>query len=414
MAKVKGNQATTLIKVGLQFDKEVIPVGRLANRTGKIYFEYDTDFLIQKCSISPIKLPLEPGLKTFNPFLFDGLPGVIADSLPDGWGRLLIDRWLRQSGIPPSDFSVLDRLALVGKKGMGALVYEPDRTAETNPQPIDLDALALETRQVLHGEPSEVLTNLIALNGSSAGARPKAQLVMSPDKRHILYDAHSLPEGYAHWMVKFANQQDGPDAGAIEYVYALMAQRAGVEMMPVHLFPASAGAGYFATQRFDRVDSQRLHVHSASGLLHSDFRAPALDYENLIQLTGILTKNIQDVAKIFRLAVFNVLAHNRDDHGKNFSFLMNSAGEWKLAPAYDLTFSSGPNGEQSTMVMGEGRNPSVTHLTQLGLTAGLDKKEIDQMLTQTREALSQWPSLASDHGVSPLNINLIGKRLGVL
>lgn len=414
MAKVKGNQATALIKVGLQFDNEVIPVGRLANRTGKIYFEYDTDFLARKCSISPIKLPLEPGLKTFNPFLFDGLPGVIADSLPDGWGRLLIDRWLRQSGIPPSDFSVLDRLALVGKKGMGALVYEPDRTAETNPQPIDLDALALETRQVLRGEPAEVLTNLIALNGSSAGARPKAQLVMSPDKRHILYDAHSLPEGYAHWMVKFANQQDGPDAGAIEYVYALMAQRAGVEMMPVHLFPASAGGGYFATQRFDRVGSQRLHVHSASGLLHSDFRAPALDYENLIQLTGILTKNIQEVTRMFRLAVFNVLAHNRDDHGKNFSFLMNSAGEWKLAPAYDLTFSSGPNGEQSTMVMGEGRNPSLPHLSQLGLTAGLDKKEIDQMLTQTREALSQWSILASDHGVSPLNINLIGKRLGVL
>lgn len=143
----------------------------------------------------------------------------------------------------------------------------------------------------------------------------------------MIHGVHNLPSGYTPWMVKFPNTQDGLDAGAIEYVCALMAKNAGVFTPDVHLFPALIGAGYFAIKRFDRDGLKRYHMHSACGLLHSDFRTPSLDYEDLITLTGVLTRDMREVEKLYRLAVFNVLAHNRDDHSKNFSYLMDSQGE---------------------------------------------------------------------------------------
>jgi len=204
------------------------------------------------------------------------------------------------------------------------------------------------------------------------------------------------------------------DAGAIEYVYALMARNAGIDMPEVHLFPARHGAGYFAIQRFDRDGKQRLHMHTACGLLHSDFRTPSLDYEDMIALTSQLTRDMREVEKMFRLAVFNVLAHNRDDHAKNFTFLMNPEGEWHLSRAYDLTFSSGTGGEQSTLVMGEGRNPGITHLIKLGEAAKIAKPRIHEIIRQTQTALGQWPALAKEFGVSAANIKLVSGRIGPL
>ena len=223
----------------------------------------------------------------------------------------------------------------------------------------------MQAQEVLDGTSDDVLAELIALNGSSAGARPKALIGVNDKRDHIIHGVHDLPAGYTPWMVKFPNSQDGLDAGAIEYVYALMAKEAGVSMPDVHLFPAKRGTGYFAIKRFDRDGDKRYHMHTACGLLHSDFRTPSLDYEDLVALTGMLTRDVREVEKLYQLAVFNVLAHNRDDHSKNFSYLMDSQGRWKISPAYDLTFSSGPRGEQSTMVMGEGRNPNTIHLLKL-------------------------------------------------
>jgi serine/threonine-protein kinase HipA len=190
-----------------------------------------------------------------------------------------------------------------------------------------------------------------------------------------------------------------------------MAQEAGIGMMPVHLFEASTGAGYFSTQRFDTKGNTRLHMHTVSGLLHADFRLPTLDYSDLIALTGVLTKDVREVEKMYRLAVFNVLSHNRDDHSKNFSFLMDKTGEWKLSPAYDLTFSSGPRGHQSMLVMGEGQAPSVDHLLQLGAEANLKTAQIHQILERTKHALNQWETLAKNYGVSDTNIKLIKSRI---
>ena len=404
-------KAINEVKVGLDFGENVIPVGRLAVRGSKVYFEYDPSFIGLGLEISPLKMPLQPGLLTFDRTLFEGLPGVFNDSLPDGWGRLLFDRFVRSQQMLPADISALDRLAHVGRYGLGALVYEPDFSLSNESTDINLDRLAKQAREVLEGESNDVLAELIALNGSSAGARPKALIAVNAAKDHIIHGLHNLPEGYSPWIVKFANTQDGVDAGGIEYVYALMAQDCGIEMPNVCLFRAQRGPGYFAIKRFDREGSARYHMHTACGLLHSDFRIPSMDYEQLITLTGILTRDVREVEKMFRLAVFNVLTHNRDDHSKNFTFLMDSNGQWRLSPAYDLTFSSGPSGEQSTTVMGEGRSPGVEHLLSLAKEANIKQAYALEIIQRTQASIARWPELAKLYGVSDANIKLIESKL---
>jgi serine/threonine-protein kinase HipA len=400
------------VNVGLDLGDGSSPIGRLAIRERKIYFEYDRSFIARGLEISPVRLPLQPGLRIFEAGLFDGLPGVFNDSLPDGWGRLLFDRAMRAEGILPEQLSPLDGLVHVGSTGMGALVYEPDMLPGITGGDIDLDRLAGQALDVLKGQADDVLSELIALNGSSAGARPKAMIGYNPASGAMIHGAVHLPDKFEHWLVKFQNTQDGMDAGAIEFAYADMARAAGIEMMASHLFPASKGAGFFATRRFDRDGGKRLHVHTASGLLHADHRIPSLDYEDLIALTMRVTRDIREAEKMFRLAVFNVLAHNRDDHAKNFTFLMDAAGNWRLSPAYDLTFSSGPGGEQTTMVKGEGKAPGTGHLRKLGADADLPKARIEEIIAQTQDALSQWSGLAKAYNVRPANIKLIGERLG--
>lgn len=409
------------IKIGLDFGQGITPVGRLAINQGVLYFEFDESFIASGIEISPFRLPLQTGVVALPARPFEGLAGVFNDSLPDGWGRLLFDRMIRANGLNPATITPLDRLAQVGRFGMGALVYEPDYSPHEALGTMDLDQLAAETEEILLGYSSDVLIELLALNGSSAGARPKAMIGVNADFSQISYGVKQQKSGFESWLIKFPNTFDGIDAGAIEYVYALMAKDAGVSIPLVHLFPAKKGAGYFAVKRFDRLGSDRLgadrqgadrlHMHTASGLLHSDFRTPSLDYEDLLNLTGVLTKDIQEVEKLYRIAVFNVLAHNRDDHGKNFSYLMDHAGEWTFAPAYDLTFSSGPSGEQSTMVMGEGKQPGINHLIKLGQEAKLGAGFIRQAIDQTQDALSQWTTLAKNYGVSAVNIAKISKVL---
>ena len=393
------------IKVGLCLNEKTLHMGRLAYRKKKNYFEYDRSFIKRGLNISPLKCPLKPGLQTFDSFLFEGLPGAFSDSLPDGWGRLLLDRKMRSMGIMPGELSPLDRLAYTGRRGMGALTYEPDYTEKNYSDHLDLDLLAEEIKHIFKGKTSDILEELLWLNSSGAGARPKIAIGIHKNKK-------KFGNQFEPWLVKFLGANDAADAGAVEYVYALMAKEAGVEMEEVCLLPGKTGPGYFATKRFDRNGEKRLHMHSASGLLHSDFRTPALDYENLMALTMFLTKDINEVEKMFRLAVFNVLAHNRDDHGKNFSFLMNEKGEWELSPAYDLTFSFGPGGEQSTMVMGEG-NPGKKDLVKLGQEAKLPDKTIENAVDQTKAALAKWSQYAKEQAVSHESIKLIKSKINI-
>lgn len=399
------------MEVGLRFRSRTQPVGTLVQRDRSIYFEYHKDFLSQGLELSPIKCPLRPGVFCFDQPFLAGLPGFIFDHLPDGWGRLLTWRYIRSLGLLPEQMSSLEELSYSGQNGIGALVFDPQQKEGVYDKKLDIGLLARQAEQVLVGEASEVLPELIALNGSAGGARPKAMIAVHQNKKDLMHGHAKLQKDYEPWLIKFPTEADGQDAGAMEYVYAQMAREAGLVVPEHDLFEADGGS-YFGLKRFDRVGENRLHVHSASGLLHSDFRLPSLDYKDLIILTSVLTKDVREVEKMYRLAVFNVLAHNRDDHGKNVSFLMDESGLWKISPAYDLTFSSGPAGEHSTTVMGEGTYPTKDHLTQLGEHAGISRSLGEKIIDQTRSALSRWSHLAHTYGVSSSQIKLISSIIG--
>ena len=384
-------------------------VGRLALRQRQILFEYDAAFLAAGIEISPIKLPLKAGVFTSPDAVFDGLYGVFNDSLPDGWGRLLRDRTVEKHGIRRGQLNALDRLAYVGRNGMGALSYEPDRSSDSGSDtPLVLDRLAAESAIVLAGESEDVFEELLRLNGSSAGARPKIVAQVSADRSRIVHGLAKLKRGFEHWMIKFASSQDPRDIGAIEYAYSLMARAAGVDMPETHLF-RTRKRRYFGAKRFDRQGDSRVHMHSLSGLIHADHRNPAVDYATILRVVRVLTKNIAEVEKAYALACFNVLAHNRDDHAKNFSFLLNDRNAWVFAPAYDLTFSDGPAGEQSTMVMGEGKNPGVEQLRALAKEH--DLKHAPGILAKVQKAIARWRDHAAKAGVSAKSTKEIAGRI---
>ncbi len=399
-----------LLHVSLLLDTESIRVGSLALKDQHIWFEYENEWLNRSLEISPFNLPLKPGVSRCDDRTFDGLLGVFNDSLPDGWGRLLLDRQVRHHSIAPESLTPLDRLAHVGTHGMGALMYEPDY-AVINPikSPLDLDQLADETNRVLEGETDTIVEELLALNGSSGGARPKILVGVDPKRKRIIHSVKQLASEYEYWLIKFPSQQDPKDIGAIEFAYNLMGSEAGLNVMPSYLFPAKNGAGYFGIQRFDRCQQNRIHIHTACGLLHADYRMPSLDYDDLLKATLALTKDFNELTKMFRIAVFNVLAHNRDDHSRNVAFMMESSGRWRVAPAYDLTFSYGFGGEHNMMVLGEGKNPTTAHLKKIANKFSITNA--DEIISQVRQAVNNWETYANQAGVSSISKKSIAKKL---
>ena len=316
-------------------------------------FEYAPEFLEDGFSISPFYLPLNQGVFTARPEPFGGLFGVFNDSLPDGWGRLLIDRYLQSKGISINSLTVLDRLAIVGSKGMGALSYIPDNHIKTQSENDDLDFIANEVRKILSEEENvSSIEQLAAQGGLSGGARPK------------VFIKHKK----ASWIVKFPSSMDPKSIGEIEYQYSVIARKCGIEMTETELLEGK----YFAIKRFDREGQRRIHMHSAAGLLYADFRFPSLDYTELIKASLALTKNIEEAHKLFRLMVFNVLTGNKDDHTKNFLFLFKD-GKWQLSPAYDLVPSDGINGNHTTTINGKG-NPSLDDMLSVAKNTGLNIK----------------------------------------
>ena len=350
-----------VIKVYLSTQLQEQLVGTLAYRDKNIYFEYDPIFLTSNIELSPYKLPLKSGVMVCDDTVFDGLFGVFADSLPDGWGKLLLDRYFLKEGIQYSDITPLDRLGYIGNYGVGALSYRPYISdIEQKITQINLDNLASKSMKILNDDSQQDLEKLLLLGGSSAGARPKVMVQIDQDN-NIISGTQILQPGYDHYIVKFASHLDPQDIGKNEYLYSLAAKAAKIEMPNTKLLQGK----YFAVERFDRIGDTRVHIQSVAGLTHSDFRYPTLDYDDLLGLTLHLTKNVEEQIKMFRLAVFNLFAHNRDDHTKNFSFLLDKDNNWQLAPAYDLTFSQGPGGEHSTTYLGEGKNPTQEHLIKL-------------------------------------------------
>lgn len=403
----------TKINVSIQFEKTKIPVGELVLNENKIYFKYDADFVNSKLEISPFKLPLNNVISLAPQVPFNGLFGVFNDSLPDGWGKLLLDRSLQNKGINPTDITPLDRLAYVGKNGMGSLIYEPEvEKNSVQKELLDLDYIHSEMNLILEGESSEIIEDLFQLGGSSGGARPKINVGYNPKTNHFIQDCLDLPEDYEHWIIKFPATFDRKDAAQIEYAYHKMAVEAGLEMMPCHLFQGKSGRYYFGTKRFDRNKNERMHIHTASGLLHDDFRMSSLDYGHLMDASFQLERNVQVHNTILRLSAFNLYSHNRDDHSKNFSFLMNENGVWRFAPVYDLTFSTSSFGSHSTSIAGEYKNPTEAHLMELAKTFGIKKPKL--IIDEVKQAVSNWEKTAKLCAISKDSIQLISKTSAAL
>lgn len=384
-------------------------VGRLAYKNRKIYFEYDPDFLKTGLELSPFKLPLKAGVFFCEDRIFDGLFGLFNDSLPDGWGRLLLDRKLMQLGITPGELTPLDRLACVGTRGMGALSYQPEMDTDVRLLHDNLDLIEDKILQFQENEDSPFVDDLLTMNGSSAGARPKI-LVTLVD--HSYLATNNREENHTQdWLIKFRSSSDPLDVGSIEYAYHLTAKASGLEVPEARLFPSKKCSGYFGVRRFDRTQDRLLHMHTVSGLLHADHRLPSLSYESLLKLTLWLTKEMREGEKQFRHAAFNLLAHNRDDHAKNFSFIMAPDGVWKVSPAYDLTFSSGPAGEHCTSMMREGKAPGLKHLLLLAETVGIAKKRALEIIEDVESAVARWSEFAKEAGVGAGSRALIQKFL---
>ncbi len=387
---------TKLVNIFYTKADEKLKVGRLALENRKIYFEYDNDFLKSGIELSPYKLPLKSGTFTDTDNIFDGLFGLFADSLPDGWGRLLMDRHLMSKGFNLREITALDRLMLIGNYGTGALSYEPIIETIKDNGNINLDNLASSSLEILKGTKEEDIETLIANNGSSAGARPKIMVQINEDNE-ILSGNQKLKAGYEHYMVKFASSTDGINIGKLEYVYSLMAKDAGIEMTDTKLLHGKNNS-YFAIKRFDRNKDERIHMHSLCAMVHSDFRMPTLDYDDILTLTFHLTKDITQVIKVYKLAIFNLLTHNRDDHSKNFSFLLDDENNWKFSPAYDLTFSFGPGGEHSTTYLNVGKSPTKEELEKLGSKHKI--KDYKLIIEEISSVVSEFKTYTKQIGIS--------------
>ena len=354
-------------------------VGTLALMKNNIVaFEYDSNWRTNCFSISPFSLPLKK--QVFIPRIdpFNGLYGIFSDSLPDGWGRLLVDRMLNSQNINPREISQIDRLAIVGETGMGALSYKPEyNLLEDKDYKEDYDNLALSCKKILNTEYSADLDKLFKLGGSSGGARPKILTKIDNED----------------WIIKFPSSLDDNNIGELEYLYSVCAKKCKIDVPETKLFPSKISPGYFGIKRFDRKKLstgaiRKLHMISVSGLLETSHRIPNLDYNDLMQLTLNLTKSFEEVEKLFRLMCFNVFSHNRDDHSKNFSFIYNEdLNKWELSPAYDLTYSYSINGEHATTINGNGVNPSLNDILKVAEKIGLDKKKAEKIAIEIRETV---------------------------
>lgn len=399
------------IIVSIQLNEEEIAVGELASDGKNIYFKYYTDFIKRGLEISPIKLKLNNLINKADPIPFDGLYGVFADSLPDGWGKLLLDRALTARGVVVDDITVLDRLAYVGSNGMGALTYKPEIEEEGQAEfKVELDEIAKATNQIITGAATNVLDELFKLGGSSGGARPKILVGYNPITQHLIGTDKTLPNDYEHWLIKFPSSSDRPDIANIEYAYYKMALDAGIEMSESKLFKGLSGQAYFGTKRFDRDGNKRLHLHSAAGIMHDNFRLSNIDYGDLMDCAFKLERDVRAYEKILRLAAFNVFAHNRDDHSKNFAFLMDATGTWKVAPAYDLTFSTSGHGMHSTTVARESKNPTKKHLMELGDYFKI--KNANKIIDEVQDVVFNWKIYADQCEVSNESKNRIEKIIG--
>lgn len=387
-------------------------VGTLVEtRMNKFFFEYNQVFLDSGLNLSPFKIKFSKGIQENT----DNYPrqsfGLFDDSLPDGWGLFLMDKFFNQKNIPLQNITILDRLAYIGSNGMGALSYSPSiDTESTRINLIDLKKIAENSTEVLQGKTEEILPIMKKAGGSPGGARPK--ILVGYNGLKLISGESNLQDGYEHWIIKFNILNDFKDAGKIEYIYSQMAKKAGLDMPETKLFEDNQGGVYYGIKRFDRtMNNGKIHTQTLGNMIHANFRFPSLDYNVLMKATMSLTNNQNDVVKAFRMMVFNIYAHNRDDHSKNFAFQMNNKGVWKIAPSYDLTFSNGPGGEHTTSVAGNGLNPAKADILRIANNAGISEKVALEIIAQVTDSIADFKSLSLKHKVIASEINTINSIL---
>jgi serine/threonine-protein kinase HipA len=402
-------------------------------------FQYDPAFAASGIELAPLTMPLARAPYAFPELdrrSFHGLPGLLADSLPDRFGNALIDAWLAREGRDAADFSPIERLCYVGTRGTGALEYEPS----TGPDPasarlVEVEALAELAAKILArrtdlnlvlrpGVEERALTDLLRVGTSAGGARAKALIAWNPATNEVRSGQVEAGSGFEHWMLKFDGVRGLDDEsltdplgyGAVEYAYSLMAAAAGVEMTECRLFEEN-GRRHFMTRRFDRdPQGKKLHMLSLAGMAHLDFnQAGAHGYEQVLLVIRKLRLGMEAIEQQFRRMVLNVVARNQDDHVKNIAFLMDRSGAWSLSPAFDVTYANNPSGEWTARhqmtVNGKRDGFTLADFEAVGRNASLKRGRAMEIYEQVRGAASRWPEFAQRAGVGEPRVQAVARSL---
>ena len=409
------------------------------NRIGILYqgdddpvpvFEYDRDFQDSGIELAPFKMPLSDRLYSFPELMaseaFHGMPGLIADSLPDKFGNAVIRRWLSNMGRSPDGMTPLERLYYTGTRGMGALEYIPsDETKAT--ENIEITALTelaseiLSERERARYDVDEMtMMQMMEIGSSAGGSRAKAVIAWNQDTGEVRSGQIDPPPGFDQWLIKFDNvrgngdygEKDGKQYTLIEYAYYLMAKECGIDMSECHIMEKD-GMSHFMTRRFDRAGRKKVFTQTLAALGHYDFNEPgSCSYETYAGYARKLGIGASGVEEIFRRMTFNVLSANCDDHVKNFSFIMDRQGRWSLSPAYDLTFAYNPNNrwlrEHQMTVNGKSRGITDEDLIESGRSMGLGTRFCRETIRDVRGVVSEWRFFAGRCGIESSTVDAIG------
>jgi serine/threonine-protein kinase HipA len=402
-------------------------------------FQYDPDFAQSGIEVAPLMMPLSDIVYSFGALAqesFHGLPGLLADSLPDRFGNALIDAWLARQGRDPNSFNAVERLCYTGPRGMGALEFVPS----TGPQPtsdhlLHVDQLVKLASDILTHRDSlqtnfdeesgaEAMTDILRIGTSAGGARAKAIIAWNPKTNEVLSGQTNTDEGFEHWLLKFdgvSNNRDkelaDPEGyGVIEYAYSKMATDCNITMNECRLFN-EGGRRHFMTRRFDRLaQGDKLHMQSLAAMVHLDFnQAGAHGYEQAFDAMRRLDLPASSTAEMYRRMVFNIIARNQDDHVKNIAFLMDRSGSWSMAPAFDMTYSYQPSGKWTSShqmtVNGKRDNFTLDDFLTCGKSALLKRGQAKKILNEVRQVVSCWRNYAEQAGVNSLQRDNIQKTL---
>jgi serine/threonine-protein kinase HipA len=398
-------------------------------------FEYDKSFFKKGLDLSPLKMPIseaQKGRKVFsfpglNPETFKGLPGLLADSLPDKFGNQVIDTWLAQQGKSGSDFNPVERLCYIGKRGMGALEFEPASTKTVEQSnPIEIQELVKFAKEVLDSrsdfksnlENEKGFSDILQVGSSAGGARAKAIIAYNHSTGAVRSGQVDGLEGFDYWLIKFdgvTNHQLGdPNGyGNIEYAYYLMAIDAGITMSESRLMTENSRS-HFMTKRFDRQNNQKIHMQTLCGIAHFDYNQPrAYSYEQAFQVMRQMKLPYSDMEELYRRMVFNVMTRNQDDHTKNISFLLFPNGEWQLSPAYDVTYAYNPDNFwlKAHQMSVNGKRENILLEDLLAVAKNINLKKPKLLIEQCRGVLSNWTDYATKSGVESAQIKQIGKQI---